>query len=163
MRSKSKTTWLHRLVRRLSADRSGAIAIEAGIAGILLLGMLAPLVDFGGYIGVRLELKQSLRAGGQYALQDYANTTTIESVVKNAASLKSTSVTVAFDPTYCLCNDGTAGKCLGDAGYIVCSDGVTAGRYLTMRASATFDPYFPFLPGLQENMTVTEQLTLRVQ
>jgi len=154
------------LWRRWLVDRSGSIAVEGAFAIILLLAMLLPLIDFGGYIGTKLELKQGLRAGGQYALDDYTDTTTIETVIKNAASLSSGSVTVTFQTpaTYCLCNDGSAGTCIGDPGFQVCSfDSVPAGRYMTIQASATYDPLFPFLAWFQSNMTVTEQLTLRVQ
>ena len=34
---------------------------------------------------------------------------------------------------------------------------------MTIQASATYDPLFPFLAWFEPNMTVTEQLTLRVE
>jgi hypothetical protein len=151
--------------RRLLADRQGAIAVEGAFAITILLVMLLPLIDFGGYIGLRLELKQALRAGGQFALHDYTATSSIENVIQTATNTTST-VTVTFDPSssYCLCQNGTTVPCPGDSGYAICaSEVMPPGRYLSFSATSTYDPYFPFLPGFASNMTVKEELTMRVR
>ena len=51
-------------------DRSGVAAVEFAIIVPVLLALTMGVIDFGMYIGTRIELEQALRAGGQYALKD---------------------------------------------------------------------------------------------
>lgn len=161
--------------RRFRGDRRGSIAVEAGFAISGLLLMLLPLVDFGNYIGARLELKQALRAGAQCALyrsclgvetfevavpQDYEDA--LDSYVQAATTLQNISFTVTS--VTCRCLDGTTAICAGQSGYAVCaSDDLAPGRFVTMQASVTMDPFFPFMPWYGANQSVMEQLTIRVQ
>ncbi len=159
--------------RLLLGDRTGAIAIEGAIAISVAVAVMLPLIDFGQYINLRIDLKQALRAGGQYALHDVNNllgdTTavatskaTIQSVVQTASGLTST-VTVVVGKLRCLCGT-TSTTCPGQSGYQVCSTTlVSPAVYVDMTASAAFDPYFAFLGFFTEGMTVTEELTMRIR
>ena len=41
--------------------------------------------------------------------------------------------------------------------------GLPPGRFIKFTAEAPFTAYFPFLPGFSDDMTVTEQLTMRIR
>ena len=146
-------------LRRFFKDLDGTVAIEGAVAIAAIL-LLLPMIDFGQYIGVRTEMKQALRAGGQYALQDYTDTSGIQTAVQNATNLKSMTVTVGT--LACECLDGTAAVCVGESGYAVCTGNVAPGAYLPVSASVTFDPLIANLPWFSANMTVQEELVMRV-
>jgi hypothetical protein len=145
-------------------DPGGAAAVEFAIIAPVLLLMIAGLIDFSFYIATRIELEQALRAGGQYALKDYKDTVTIEAAVKNATDLAP--LTVTYDPTtdlFCECPDGSSNSCPGDDSFAFCTGDILPAKFITISGSTTFDPMFADLPTLAENMTVSQQLTLRVR
>jgi len=149
---------------RAGHDSKGVAAVEFGLIAPLLLLMVAGLIDFASYISTKIELEQALRAGGQYALLDFTDAATITSAVTDATDL--TPLTVTYDPTtdsYCECPDGSPRACPGDPSYTACSGGERPGLFITIMASTTFDPMFADLPGLTSNMTLRQQLSLRVR
>jgi Flp pilus assembly protein TadG len=155
---------LARFLGRTARDRQGVAAVEFALIAPVLLVMLAGVIDFSLYIGTRIELEQALRAGAQYALKDFTDSTTISAAVTGATNLSS--VTVSYDPatdSYCECPDGTSNACPGNASYSACSTGERPGLFVTLVGSATYDPMFTDLPGLSSNMTVTQQVTMRVR
>ncbi len=134
---------------------------------IALLFIMPVLIDFGRYIYVQVELKQALRAGGQYALYDHtasANDGGIEQAVMNATGLSLAAGDITVDALSCECADGTATVCTDVGGYTGCgTDGVNVpSHFLTIRANATFSPLWPIVPWFQETMTINEGLTMRV-
>ena len=152
------------LSRRSAGDRRGVAAVEFAVIAPVLMLLTAGVIDFSLYIGTRIELEQALRAGAQYALKDYTDATTIIAAVTGATDLSP--VTVTYDPatnSYCECPDGTANACPGNNAYTACASGDRPGLFVTITGSTTFDPMFTDLPGLSSNMTVTQDLTLRVR
>ena len=163
-RSRRLVSALRRIGVATAVESNGAAAVEFAIIAPVLLLMIAGMIDFSLYIGTRIELEQALRAGGQYALKDFTDTTTITSAVVNATDL--TPLTVSYDPatdSFCECPDGTPNTCPGNSSYTACTGGERPGLFITISGSTTFDPMFADLPGLAANMTVSQQLTLRVQ
>ncbi len=155
---------LRRIGVATAVESGGGAAVEFGFIAPILFLMIAGMIDFSFYIGTRIELEQALRAGGQYALKDYNDTVTIEAAVKNATDL--TPLTVTYNPTtdlFCECPDGSPNTCPGDTSFAYCAGDILPAKFITISGSTTFDPMFADLPGLAANMTVSQQLTLRVQ
>jgi Flp pilus assembly protein TadG len=155
---------LRRIGVATAVDSGGAAAVEFAIIAPVLLLMIAGMIDYSFYIGTRIELEQALRAGAQYALKDYKDSVTIVAAVKNATDLAP--VTVNYNPatdSFCECPDGTANLCPGNSSYTPCAGGERPGLFITISGSTTFDPMFADLPTLAANMTVSQQLTLRVR
>lgn len=148
-------------LRWLVEQRSGAVAVEAALGILVMMAILLPLIDFGRYIGVRIELKQALRAGGQYALIDRDDTTSIAATIIGATGLTS-AMTINIGAITCECFDGTTAVCPGESGYATCTGDIAPGGYLPISASVTFNPYFVNVAGFTTNMTVSEKLVLRV-
>jgi hypothetical protein len=155
---------LRRIGVATAVDSGGGPAVEFAIIAPVLLLMIAGMIDYSFYIGTRIELEQALRAGAQYALKDFTDTATITSAVVNATDL--TPLSVSYDPTtdsFCECPDGTPNICPGNSSYTGCAGGERPGLFITISGSTTFDPMFADLPGLAANMTVSQQLTMRVR
>jgi len=152
---------------RLARDRvnrSGAAAAEFALFSPIAILMIAGLVDYSKYIATRIELEQALRAGGQYAIKDFLDAPAIRSAVAAATDL--TPLTVTYNPatdSFCECPDGTGSLCPGNDNYAACAGGERPGLYITIRGTTTFDPLFADLPGLAANMSVSQDLTLRVR
>ena len=153
-------------IGNLLRDRSGAAAVESALAILIMMAMVLPLIDFGRYINMRIELKQALRAGGHYAMIDIDNTiattnsTAITSVITSATNLSG--ITVSVGTITCECHDGNSNDCPGAVSYTTCSGSIAPGGFLPITASATFDPLFVDVGGFTENMTVTESMDLRI-
>ena len=136
----------------------------------------------------RSPLATSPAAGGQYVLHDVtwktdttdyttdilpsATTDGITTVVRTAAGLAQT-VTVVPSALQCYCPAAltTEVDCIGHENYVPCADDAgTAsqdesgipGHYLTITASATFNPFLPSVPWFSAGMTVVERLVLRI-
>lgn len=152
-----------RRARRSRLGRAGVAAIEFGLFAPVILLMLAGLVDFSMYIGTRIELEQALRAGGQYAIVNPGNGTEITNHVLAATTLPLVAADVVVDPIFCECVDGTASLCPGDGAYAPCADGIAPGIYVGINATTVYDPMFLDLPSLTSNMSVSQELILRVR
>lgn len=168
----------------------GSIAVEGAFAIAIILAMLVPMIDFAQWISLRMTLKQAVRSGGQYALHDHqyetnssgatygtnslpaATVTAIENVVISAAGLTvPPDVDVPALSCYCARAPDTARECPGHTSYVACLDLVgTPGQdesgvpavYVTITASATFNPFWPQVPWFSAGMTVVERLVMRV-
>lgn len=151
------------LLGHFLAQRRGASAVEFGIFAPIILLMLAGLVDFSMYIGDRLELEQAVRAGGQYALRNPGNSTAIANAVVAATNLPITTADVTVGTPYCECLTGVTNVCTGDVAYTPCADGLAPAEYLTVTANTTYDAMFIDLPVLAANMSISQQLVLRVR
>ena len=70
--------------------------------------------------------------------------------------------TVSIGTVTCECFDETAATCPGEVGYATCAGDIAPGGYMPITASVTFDPFFLNVAGFSSNMTVTEEMVLRV-
>ncbi len=142
-------------------DRSGVAAVEFAIIVPVLLALTMGVIDFGMYIGTRIELEQALRAGGQYALKDPTDTTTITNAIQGATDLASVSVTIGG--LSCECTGGVSAVCKGESNYSVCADDSAPATYMTLSGSTIYDPIFVDLATFSANMTVQQDLTMRIR
>ena len=173
-----KSRTLRGVAVRLLGERNGAIAVESAFAMSFLMVALAAVIDFGGYVRLDIELKQALRAGGQYALDlgaigevnyndEAAIQAAIEPVIRSAAQIADADLTITSVSTECVCPDGNSGPqfCTGDPDvtFTPCSNDLPGERFLHVDAQATFSPFFTFLPYFEDAMTIQENLEMRVQ
>ena len=151
-----------RLLRAAMAERSGVAAVEFALILPILVFVLLATVDFSLYIVTRLELEQALRAGGQYALDDFTDTTTITSAVLGATNL--TGITVTVGSLFCECPGGTSAVCRGQSNYTNCTGGISPAAFLNISGTVTHNPlFFDYLSWFTSDMTVQQDVTLRVR
>jgi hypothetical protein len=63
----------------------------------------------------------------------------------------------------CECPDGSATSCRGEVTYSLCAGDVVPAGYVTLNATATYDPIFVDMGWFSSNMTIQQDLTLRVK
>lgn len=167
MRSKTamfdtlRARWL-----RFYGNVKGSVAVEGAVAMLFLVLFMLPVIDIGQYVAVRVELRQALRAGAQYAIKYPNATTQIEAAIIAAApSLSLTIADVVFGAQVCECISGGAGvttPCEGEAGYVTCSGGIEPGIYMPVTVTTIFNPQFISIESFTANMTVAESMEFRV-
>lgn len=153
-----------RLDRTLGAfgrDDRGVAAVEFAMIITFLSLALMGVVDFGRYISTGMELEQALRAGGQFALEDHTDSATIAAAVQGATNLTVGNVTVGA--LTCECPDGSSTACRGDVTYTLCTGDVVPAGFVTLSATATYDPIFVDMGWFSSNMTIQQDLTFRVK
>ena len=162
-RSITRLGTAYRRVIQSMSPMGGVAAVEFGIFAPIILLMFAGLVDFSMYIQDRLELEQAVRAGGQYSLLNPSNATAIASSVVSATTLPITAANVSVSALQCECLTGVANVCTGVLTYTPCADGLAPAEYITITATTTYDPLFLNLPTLTSNMSINQQLIMRIR
>src|SRR5439155_25522439 len=122
----------------------GTSAVEFGLAAPILLGLLVPLADLGIAFSEQLQVEQAAQAGAQYAALHAWNSNSVSSIttaVTSASPLSGLSATPAPSqscgcPTGSTISSATCGS--------TCSNGETAGYYVTVNAQATYVPQLPY-------------------
>ncbi|MCB2098448.1 MAG: pilus assembly protein [Parvularculaceae bacterium] len=71
---------------KLLRDRSGSSAVEFAVGAPVLLVGLVIVTDVGLAVNDRMNLDQSVRAGAEFAMNDVDDETTLEDMVKSAAT-----------------------------------------------------------------------------
>jgi Flp pilus assembly protein TadG len=152
---------LNRVRTRLAAllgARDGSVAVEFSIAAPVLAIMFVPMIDIGMAVYQKMQVQDAAQAGVQYAMAHGWNSSSIQTAVTSATPL-SVSATPAPAKS-CGCPDGssfTAATCGS-----TCSDGQTAGNYVTVSAQATYTPLLPY-PTMGSSVTLSAQATARIQ
>ena len=160
------------LSRRLTRRRATA-ALEFALASPLLMIALGGVADLGRAQYNRVMLANAVSAGAQYAYMIGTSVTTanITSVIQSTSSLPnaSTSVTVTYSGVspgvpsagwYCVTGSGPTVTSSTSGG--TCSDGSTAGYYISFKATYTFNG---LLNGFMSasSQTMSEQATVKIQ
>lgn len=152
---------LKRAYGRLAAlldAREGNAVVEFSIAAPVLAIIFVPLIDIGMAMYQQMQVQDAAQAGAQYAMAHGWNSSSIQSAVTNATAL-SVSASPAPSKT-CGCPDGsavTAATCGS-----TCSDGQTAGTYVTVGAQVTYTPLLPY-PTMGNSVTLSAQTTARIE
>lgn len=145
-----------RLLRRLSADRAGAVAVEMALVLPVLLVVLVTFVDFGFAFHHRTKLEGAARAGAQQALIDYQGTATIQGAALTSLQAPADGGTAVSVSTSCECG-GTAAVCTS-----WCPDGSYPATYVTVRVTRDFTSGIGFL-DLQRIFPTDGVARVRVQ
>jgi Flp pilus assembly protein TadG len=152
---------LKRAYGRLAAlldAREGNAVVEFSIAAPVLAIIFVPLIDIGMAMYQRMQVQDAAQAGAQYAMAHGWNSSSIQSAVTNATAL-SVSATPAPSKT-CGCPDGSAVSAATCGS--TCSDGQTAGTYVTVGAQVTYTPLLPY-PTMGNSVTLSAQTTARIE
>lgn len=139
-------------------DRAGNSAVELALATPMLMAAISPLLDLGSAFSLQLQVQQAAQAGAQYALRHGWNSSAISSAVTSA-----TTAAVSANPSpsqSCGCPNGTGITSASCS--TTCSNGQTAGTYVTVAAQSSYTPIVPYsLFG--SGLTLTAQATVRIQ
>ena len=152
------TRYLRRIIAALR-DARGVSAVEFALAAPLLATILTLLVDFGFGFYEKMQVEDAAQAGAQYALLNGWNSTAIQNAVTSATTLSGLTATPA--PTQsCGCPNGTAiaAATCGST----CSNGLSAGTYVTVNAQATYTPLISY-PVMGSTVTLSAQSMARIQ
>ena len=143
----------------LSKDVAGTAAIEfVFVIPFLLLGAIG-CFDYSIGIYRQMQVESAAQAGAQYAVLHGYDSYLISHAVTGATSY--TAVTASPAPTqYCGCASGTAvvAATCGSP----CANGVDAGTYVTVSASATYATLVSY-PGIAANFPLVGRATVRLQ
>ena len=140
-------------------DGRGVAAVEFALATPLLATILTVLVDFGFGFYEKMQVEDAAQAGAQYALLYGWDSTAIQNAVTNATPLSGLSATPAPTKT-CGCPSGTsvtAATCGA-----TCSNGLSAGTYVTISAQATYTPLISYAV-MGSTVTLSAQSVARIQ
>lgn len=135
-------------------DRKGAAAVEFALLMPFILIMLIGLVDFGMGLWTQMQLESAARAGAQYALIDYADTSGIQNAVTGSSNL--TTAPTPLATTFCECSNGTSVSCAG-----TCASG-SVRIFVRVTATSSFTPLLSY-PGMPNPFTLRGGATIRVQ
>jgi Flp pilus assembly protein TadG len=145
----------------------GVSSIEFALTAPLMLILLMPVVDLGMGFYRQMQVTDAAEAGAQYALTNGAaiianfagSVSTIESKVTNATTLSGLTATPAPSES-CGCPGSTgvvAATCNS-----TCSDGKTAGTYVTISASANYTPILRYsIFGTPSTLTASSMVRLQ--
>lgn len=152
---------------RLRRHTRAVAALEFAIVAPVIATFLAAAADYGLAMWSRSCLSNAVAQGAYYAFLTGTSVipATVQTMVANVSSLGTIGITVtatATDPTLCYCPTGTPAS-LGSAVACTskCTDGLTAGNYVKISASAplkTFMPLMSLLSGKQISDTVVVRL-----
>jgi Flp pilus assembly protein TadG len=152
---------LKRACRRLAAlrdAREGNAVVEFSIAAPVLAVIFVPLIDIGMAVYQKMQVQDAAQAGAQYAMAHGWNSSSIQTAVTSATGL---SVSASPAPSKsCGCPDGSSVSAATCGS--TCSDGQTAGTYVTVGAQVTYTPLIPY-PGMGSSVTLSAQTTARIQ
>jgi len=149
----------------LTRDRRGVSAVEFGLAAPVFLAALSPVIDLGLAFSQQIRVNQAVEAGAQYAAVNQYNggtwATNVQSAVTNATTL-TVSPTVGSQTCGCPNATNTLISNVGSPPCTqTCTDGTTAGYYVTISATATYTSVMPY--PIINNPTLSSQAIVRIQ
>jgi Flp pilus assembly protein TadG len=146
----------------LMRDVRGVAGVEFVLTAPILILLLAGLADFGLAFWHKGVLASSVAEGASYA--DIAgptvNTSTIKSIVGQKLALPASSVTITGPMCYCV--SGTPATAAVQTCGILCTDGITPGKYITISAQYTYRSILPTFSRLVDPL-LTESTMARLQ
>jgi Flp pilus assembly protein TadG len=159
------STLLRRRLARLgglAGAKGGSAALEFALATPLLVALLVPVADLGLAYSEQIRVQQAAQAGAQYAIfHPWSSTsaTAISNAVLAASSLSTITASPAPSQT-CGC-PGSSAITTTSCGSI-CSDGQSAGYYVTVNAQAPYTSAMPY-SVFGSSVTLTAQSTVRIR
>jgi Flp pilus assembly protein TadG len=152
--------WKSLLPKRRLGDESGASAAEFALVAPIFVLFLTGSVDFGAMAWTQMQVAAAARAGASYALSKGFDSTQISNAVTSATHL---AVTVSPTPAQVYgCPDASSGVTTsGVTSTTVCSSGMTAGKYVTVGATANYAAPFS-LPFLADSVTLSSTASVRI-
>ena len=154
MKKMARSSW-----SRLWRGEDGVSAIEFAVVGGVLSMLLLGVLDFGIGYWQTVQVGDAARAGADYAEKNAYDSTKIQSAITNATTLSGIQASPA-PSSFCGCPNITTGVSSVSCS-ATCSDGTTAGTYVTVYAQKSYSTIFAW-PGVTNPMTVSTSLTVRI-
>jgi Flp pilus assembly protein TadG len=144
---------------RYRDDSRGVAAIEFAMIVPVLLFMIVGVVDLGMGIYADMQVQNAAQAGAQYAIAHGYTASSISTAVTSATSFSG--ITVSSGPSkFCGC-PSSSGVTTATCGS-TCSNGTSAGTYVTVSASGTYTTMLPY-PLIPSSYTFVHPSTVRIQ
>lgn len=147
-------------------SEDGSIAVETALIMVIVASLALSILDYGMVYARNLQLANAARAGMQYALVrkpvdgDYS--AIVNAVQAAAPAVNANGDRMVSTVMYCRCPDGTAIDCTGEFGQdLTCPDGSLRASYLEIGISETHSLMFPY-PGLSQDLSLSESVTVRL-
>ncbi len=144
---------------RLWRCEQGVSAIEFAVVGGTLSLLLLGILDFGRAYWEKVQVGDAAQAGADYAQRNGYSSTAIQSAVTNATALSGVQASPA-PSQFCGCPNASSGVTSSSC-TATCSDGTTAGTYVTVNANVSYSTIFAW-PGLTNPMTLASSVTVRI-
>jgi len=164
-------------MRRLRGDSSGVAAVEFALWSTMFFLVVSVAMDFGSFYLERGKMNEAVTAAAvsSFTTRDSVNFASLPGYVKAIAEEPAITVATLCNGTVnsctnlnrtcsCLKNDGTyvANTCGSTCTGTGITAGSTAGYYLTVRATQSFQPLI--VPnGMLDNASIVQQATVRLQ
>jgi Flp pilus assembly protein TadG len=142
---------------RFLGDDRGAAAVEFGLLAPMLVAILLPMIDLGMGAYVKMRVQDAAEAGAQYALEHGYTSSSIQSAAQNATSLGANVTVTPSEACDCVSSGALSAATCGST----CSDGSTAGTYVTVSTESTYTMLLSY-PGLTNPMTLTGNAIVRI-
>lgn len=140
-------------------DQRGVAAIEFAAMGSVMCMLLVLGGDLGMGFYSDLQVQNAAQAGAEYAAVHGFDATAISNVVAKAGS--SSDINASPAPVeFCGC-PGSSGVSTVTCG-TNCTDGLTAGTYVTVSATRTYTTIVPY-PGFPPSFVQNASSTVRIQ
>lgn len=147
------------IARRFAHAESGASAVEFALILPVLGVMLAGTVDFSLAMWNQMQVGNAARAGAGYAVAYGYDSAKISTAITSATGATGVSASPAPAQS-CGCPSGTSAITPMTCG-AVCTNGATAGTYVTSSARSSYSLIFPW-PGMSNPVSLSATTTVRI-
>jgi Flp pilus assembly protein TadG len=148
---------LRRFIGGCGDGIGGVAAIEFAVLATILIFTSVATADLGMGFYRKMQVQNAAQAGARYVMLKGLDTTGIVSAIHAATNYADI---VASDPNVfygCASSSGITSTYQ----FATCSDGTTAGRYVTVSTQAYYKPILT-LPLFPENFSLGAEFTVRV-
>ena len=169
LESSGDAGFFRRALRGFPGAGGGVSAVEFAFVVPIAVYLFAGAVDYGLAFYLQMQAQQAAQAGTQYAVihgfnpqaasTDASSPTAISNAVVNATTFSGIAASPAQN-SYCGCASAK-GVVKQDCGEI-CSDGTSAGIYLTVSASGTYNTLMPY-PVIPKSFKLSGSATVRMR
>jgi Flp pilus assembly protein TadG len=159
LRHYGATVLRSRCWRGFAAAASGSSAVEFAFILPITVYLFIGVVDYGVGLYRKMEVKQAAQVGAEYAVINGFDASAISQAVTSATVFPGISASPA-PSTFCGCAS-TTGVVQATCGS-TCSDGKSAGTYLTVSASGQYSTVLPY-PLVPNAFPLNGKATVRMQ
>ncbi|HUH84085.1 MAG TPA: TadE/TadG family type IV pilus assembly protein [Stellaceae bacterium] len=152
--------------RELARGTGGAAAVEFALLAPVLGMVLVGMVDFGLGVFVKMQVQNAAQAGAEYVIANgfnTSNTTPVTTAVTTASTYSGITASPVPSQFYACPVNNVLNTVASGA---TCSSGKTAGTYVTVSATATYNTIIPYNQlglSIPSSYTFTAASTVRTQ
>lgn len=155
---------LYARLRSIGADRSGVAMLELALVSPILAMMALGTVDYALLITSKLAVEGAARDGAAYAVSHGYTSTAIANVITGNSRTAPFLTSITASPAPALwygCANANTGVVSAAGSTTICTNGLTAGTYVTVAAQGTYTFLVPW-PGLGTSHQITSNVSVRI-